>query len=115
MNLKSLIWMGSSKEDLLEFPDEVKKTMGYALHLAQSGDKHPHAKVLKGFGNAGIIEIVDSDPSGTYRVVYTVKIAEYIFVLHSFQKKSKQGIKTTQKDINLIEKRLRAAQDMYKN
>lgn len=88
--------------------------MGYGLFLAQKGQQHGAAKVLKGFGSAGLIEIIDSDASGTYRVVYTVQMTEVIFVLHSFQKKSKQGIKTPQKDIDLIHSRLKLAIEIYK-
>lgn len=88
--------------------------MGYGLYLAQNGDMPNNAKVLKGFGGAGVIEIIDSDDAGTYRAVYTVKIASIVFVLHVFQKKSKQGIKTPQQDIDLIHKRLKLAEEIYK-
>lgn len=114
MKLKRLIWVGSSKSDLCEFPDEVKNSMGYGLYLAQSGERSVHSKILKGFGGAGVIEIVESDESGTFRVVYTVKIANFIFVLHAFQKKSKQGIKTPKQEIDLINKRLKDAQEICK-
>ncbi len=66
-----LIWVGSSLEDLRSFPDAVERVMGYALYLAQIGDKHPDAKPLKGFGGAGVLEVVSDFPGATYRVVYT--------------------------------------------
>lgn len=87
--MKVLKWIGSSREDLMEFPDEVMDEMGYGLYLAQMGDRHGHAKTLSGLGSAKIIEIRENDRSGTYRVVYTVEKAEFIFVLHAFRKNQK--------------------------
>ncbi len=114
MKLKELIWVGQSKKALMDLPEEVRKTIGYGLYVAQQGDMPDHAKVLKGFGGAGVIEIIDSDEAGTYRAVYTVKIVDSVFVLHVFQKKSKQGIKTPQQDIDLIHQRLKMAEEIYK-
>ncbi len=114
MKLKRLIWVGSSKSDLLKFPNEVKHSIGFGLYLAQTGKRSLHSKVLKGFGSAGVIEIIESDESGTFRVVYTVKISNFVFVLHAFQKKSKQGIKTPKQEIDLIKKRLKDSQKIYK-
>ena len=114
MKRKPLIWVGSSKSDLLKFPEEIRRNVGYSLHLAQIGERGICSKILKGFGSAGIIEIIDSDPSGTFRVVYTVKISDIVFVLHAFQKKSKQGIKTPKQEIDLIKKRVKEAQQIYK-
>lgn len=105
-SIKPLAWVGSSKGDLHKFPDEVKDLMGYALYLAQTGGKHPAAKPLKGFTGAGVLEIVEDYRSDTYRAVYTVKFGDAIYVLHAFQKKSKSGIATPQKDIDLIKSRL---------
>jgi phage-related protein len=114
MQLKRLIWVGSSKRDLLEFSEEVRGSMGYGLHVAQMGERPAHSKVLKGFGGAGVLEIVESDESGTFRVVYTVKISNFVFVLHAFQKKSKQGIATPKQEIDLIKKRLKEAQEIVR-
>lgn len=114
MKRKPLFWMASSKKDLSSFPDEIQRTMGYGLHLAQIGKKGENAKVLKGFGGADVLEIIDEDSSGTYRAVYTVKCKDAIIVLHAFQKKSKQGIKTPERDMNLIRNRLKLAQEVYK-
>ena len=88
--------------------------MGYGLHQAQIGKKSYNAKPLKGFGGADILEIIDEDSSGTYRTVYAVKYSDAILVLHAFQKKSKQGIKTPEKDINLIKNRFKLGQELYK-
>jgi len=114
MKLKLLIWVGSSKDDLIKFPKEVRSCMGFALYLAQKGEGCIHRKALKGFGNASVIEIIERDISGTFRVVYTVKLSNKVFVLHAFQKKSKQGIKTPKKEIDLIKNRLKEAKEICK-
>jgi len=90
-------------------PDEVQSTFGYALYLAQTGGKHEHAKPLKGFGSAGVLEVVESEAGSTYRAVYTVKIAGAVYVLHCFQKKSTSGLATPKPDMDLIRDRLKAA------
>lgn len=79
---KPLFWLGSSKKDLRALPDEVQDTFGFALHMAQEGKKHEQAKPLKGFGSAGVLEVVEDFRSGTYRAVYTVKVGKAIYVLH---------------------------------
>jgi phage-related protein len=88
--------------------------MGFALYQAQVGRKAPSAKPLRGFGGAGILEIVEDHQTDTYRAVYTVKFSELVYVLHAFQKKSKKGIATPKPDIDLIKKCLRAAEEDYK-
>lgn len=107
---KPLAWIGSSYKDLMALPADVRRHFGFALSLAQAGDKHDAAKVLKGFGGAGVLEVVEDDADGTYRAVYTVKFAEAVFVLHCFQKKSKRGIETSKKDLDLVRERLRVAE-----
>ena len=114
MKIKELIWVGQSKKALMDLPEEVRQAMGYGLYIAQNGDMPDNAKVLKGFGGAGVIEIIDSDKAGTYRAVYTIKMADVLFILHVFQKKSKQRIKTPQQDIELVRKRLKIAEEIYK-
>jgi phage-related protein len=114
MKIKELIWVGSTKKDLKKLPEEVQKVFGYGLYLAQIGSIHSNAEILQGFKGAGVIEIKESDQAGTYRAVYTVKIEDIVFVLHVFQKKSKQGIKTPQPDINLINDRFQYAQEISK-
>jgi phage-related protein len=111
---KTLVWIGSSKKDLMALPLLVRKFFGHALNFAQNGERHDAAKVLKGFGGAGVLEVVEDDASGTYRAVYTVKFDEAVFVLHCFQKKSKSGIGTPQKDIETIRLRLKAAETIAK-
>ena len=109
-NLKPLHWVGSSKKYLLSMPNDVVDVFGFALHLAQSGKKHDQAKPLKGFGGASVLEVVEDHMGDTYRAVYTVKIAERVYVLHCFQKKSTKGIETPKQDMDLIRERLKAAQ-----
>ena len=111
--LKPVEWIGSSLNDLKEFPEEVQQVVGYALYLAQCGEKHENAKPLKGFKGAGMLEIVEDFDSNTYRAVYTVKLADVIYVLHAFQKKSKRGISTPKQDIELIEARLKRAKEYH--
>ena len=87
--------------------------MGYALYLAEIGERSPRAKIFKGIGNAKVWEVKENAPSGTYRTVYLVEFKEYVFVLHAFQKKSKSGIATDKKDVDLIHRRLKEAKDAY--
>jgi phage-related protein len=112
-NRRPLIWMGRSRKDIGEFPERVKGELGYGLDLAQSGEKHENAKPLKGFKGAGVLELVEDFDGDTYRAVYTIKFAEVVYVLHVFQKKSKTGIATPKTDIDLIERRLKLAQEHY--
>ncbi|MDR0439793.1 MAG: type II toxin-antitoxin system RelE/ParE family toxin [Candidatus Accumulibacter sp.] len=104
-----LLWVGSSKKDLMTLPSNVRKFFGHVLGFAQQGKQHDAAKPLKGFGGAGVLEIVEDDAGGTYRAVYTVKFSEALFVLHCFQKKSKHGIATPKEDMNIIHARLKVA------
>lgn len=104
---KPLRWVASSKKDLMSMPEEVQDTFGYALHLAQVGQKHPDAKPLKGFGGAGVLEVVEDFQGDAYRAVYTVRYAEAVYVVHCFQKKSTQGIATPKPDVELIKSRLK--------
>lgn len=110
---KPIEWVGRSLDDLKEFPEDVRQTVGFALYLAQCGEKHPSAKPLKGFKGTGVLEIVEDFDGDTYRAVYTVKLAGVVYVLHAFQKKSKQGIATPKQDIDLIEARLKRAMEHY--
>ena len=111
---KPLAWIGSSKKDLMSLPIEVRKFFGHALDFAQRGNQHDAAKVLKGFGGAGVLEVVENDVGGTYRAVYTVKFQAAVFVLHCFQKKSTSGIVTPKTDMDLIRARLKIAEALAK-
>lgn len=109
---KPLYWVGSSKRDLLEFPEAVKDTIGSALSLGQFGGKHPAAKPWKGEG-PGVLEIIEEYQGDAYRTVYTVRFQRAVYVLHAFQKKSPRGVKTARPDVELVARRLRAAQQDY--
>ena len=110
MTLKSLRpveWVGSSYRDFTAFPDPVQDEMGFALYQAQTGRMDRSAKPLRGFGGAGVVELVENHDGDTYRAVYTVKFEEAVYVLHAFQKKSKKGAATPEMDIDLVVKRLK--------
>ncbi len=114
VTIKPVSWIGSSYKDFREFPDPVQDAMGYALYQAQIGLKHGSAKPLRGFGGAGVLELVADHVGDTFRAVYTVKFATAVYVLHAFQKKSKSGIKTPTEDMDLIQRRLKSAEADYK-
>jgi phage-related protein len=105
---KPLVWMGDSRESVREFPKEVRMEVGVALWVAQNGGKHVTAKPLKGIE---AVEIVSNYESDTFRAVYTVKLAGFVYVLHCYQKKSKRGIATPRTDVELIRRRLRDAKE----
>jgi len=109
---KPLFWVGSARADLLAFPDQVKDEIGIALSVAQFGGKHPSAKPWKGEG-PGVLEIVEDHRGDTYRTVYTVRFETAVYVLHAFQKKSPRASKTAKADVELIGRRLKAAQEHY--
>jgi phage-related protein len=112
VRLKPVVWVGTSLSDLRDFPGPVQDRMGYALYMAQRGGKHRDAKVLGGFGGAGVLEVIEDYRGDTFRAVYTLKFAQAVYVLHAFQKKSKSGRETPRRDIELIKKRLRLAEAM---
>ena len=114
MNEKKIDWIGSSREDLRSFSEEVRQDIGYALYEVQRGLKPQVSKPLKGFGGAGVLEIIENSSGDAYRAVYTVRFQKVIYVLHCFQKKSKHGVKTSQQDIDLIKQRLWLAGEDYK-
>jgi phage-related protein len=109
--LRPLGWVGSSRDDFAALPREVQRAFGYALYVAQRGGKHDKAKPLKGFGGAGVVEVISVWRGDTFRCVYTVRIAAAVYVLHAFKKKSKRGIATAHNDIEIIKQRLRTAEE----
>ena len=114
INLRETVWIGDSKARLKEFPQPVQKDVGDALFIVQAGSISPAAKPFKGVGS-GVFEIRSDYRTDTYRAVYAVKIGERVYVLHCFQKKSKRGIKTPKKEVDLIKKRLKMAQELEEN
>ena len=111
--MKPLFWVASSKKDWGKFPADVQDVLGRALLDAQFGDTPREAKALKGFGGAGVLELVDDFDGDTYRAVYTVRFSGVVYVLHAFQKKSTHGVKTPKHEIDLIRARLRLAEEDY--
>jgi len=111
LKIKPVVWIGSARKELASFPEEVKDSIGYALYIAQRAGKHADAKPLRGFGSAGILEIVVDHAGDTYRAVYTVRLAGRVYVLHAFQKKSKTGSKTPKAEVELIRSRLKRAEE----
>ncbi|MBC8549267.1 MAG: type II toxin-antitoxin system RelE/ParE family toxin [Candidatus Brocadiales bacterium] len=108
--LKPIIWISSSLKDLKKFPNEVQREFGYALYQAQMNKKHHKTKQLRGFD--GVMEIVSDYDKDTYRGIYAYKLGENIYVLHSFKKKSKKGIKTPKEEIEVTKQRLKIAKEV---
>jgi phage-related protein len=106
---KPLVWIGTSYKDFCALPEEARSHMGYALYLAQMGGKHRDAKPLKGFGGAGVVEIVSALKGEAFRAMYTVRFGEAVYVLHAFQKKSKSGRETPKPEMDIVRNRLRDA------
>lgn len=107
--MKRLMWVGSSLKDVKKFPESVKKEIGFAIYLAECGEKAINAIPLVGFGSSKILEILINDDGDTYRVIYTVKFSDFLYVLHAFKKKSTNGIATPKKETDAIKQRFRAA------
>jgi phage-related protein len=112
--LKPIRWVATSLRDLRAFPPAVRAEIGHALYAAQAGSTDPAAKPLKGFGGAGVLEIVASHRGNAWRAVYTVRFQGAIYVLHVFQKKSTQGIATPAREIRPIQQRLAEAERDYR-
>ncbi len=115
VSLKPVEWLGSSHKDLLAMPEEVQRHIGFTLYLVQCGRMPPEVKPLKGYGGANVQEIIVDYDTDTYRAVYTLRYPTLIYMLHVFKKKSKSGRATPKRDIELIERRLKFAQDLEKN
>ena len=112
--LKPVEWMGSSRADLKRFPDPVQGRMGFAIYRAQVGRRHRDAKPLHGF-DPGIVEVVARHDGDTFRAVYTVRFETAVYVLYDFQKKARRGIATPKQELELIRRRLRAAERHYRD
>ena len=110
---RQLLWVASSRKDMKALPQGVRRGFGVSLFSVQEGDTPTSAKPLKGFGGAGVLELIEDERGNTYRAVYTVRFSDAIYVLHVFQKKSKHGIATPRHDIELIRDRMKLAQLDY--
>ena len=111
ITIRTVRWVGDARERLQEFPAQVRKDIGHALYLVQTGQTPPSAKPMRGI-ESGVFEIVDDYDTDTYRAVYTVKVGRSLYILHAFMKKSKRGIRTPKREIDLIRRRLRRAREM---
>ena len=112
-NPKPIIWIGSSRKDLRLFPKQVRIDIGKALYAAQNGETDPAAKPLRGFSGTSVMEIVERYETDAYRAVYTAKLGETIYVLHAFQKKSKRGVATPKRELDLVRRRLVDAERLH--
>jgi phage-related protein len=111
---KPVEWIASSRDDLRDFPADVRRVMGVAINDAQNGEEHPDVKALRGFGGRSVLEVIDDFDGDTYRAVYTVRFAGAVYVLHCFQKKSKKGGETPKHDIEVVKLRLKAAEEHHR-
>jgi phage-related protein len=111
---KKIVWVASSLDEVRQFPEVVRHAVGFALFEAQLGGKHPSASPLRGFGGAGVLEVVTDHHGDTFRSVYTVRFAEAVYVLHAFEKKAKRGIETPKREIAVIRSRLRMAEEIHR-
>ena len=111
---KPVEWVDSSRADLKRFPDPVRGRMGFAIYQAQTGLQHRDAKPLKGFGS-GVLEVVSRYDGDTFRAVYTVRFEAAVYVLHAFQKKAKRGVATPKHELDLVRRRLRVAEQHYRD
>jgi phage-related protein len=107
--IKPLKFVGGSKRDLSDFPEEVRQELGHALFVAQEGGRAPTVKTLRGFSGSSVVEIVEDHDGDAYRCVYTTKIDDVVVVLHAFQKKSKRGSETPKHDVDRVHARLKLA------
>jgi phage-related protein len=106
-------FIASSGKDLKALPVPVRGTFGRLLLDAQYGETPRGAKPLKGFGGAGVLELIEDYETNTYRAVYTVRFTEAVYVLHVFQKKSKTGVATLRQEIELVKRRYELARQHH--
>jgi len=109
--MRQVVWLGDTKKNLMEFPVEVMQRIGFQLHLVQSGEIPSDVKPFNGVGS-GVFEITVQYDKEAYRCVHAVQLGEYIYILHVFHKKSKQGISTSKQDVDLIKKRYADARSL---
>lgn len=111
--MKKVEWMGGCLKDLQEFPEDVKQEIGFTLFVAQQGGTAVNVVPLVGFGGANVLEVIVDDCGSTFRAVYTVRFEKAIYALHAFQKKSRRGVATPKRDLDLIRSRLKLAEAHY--
>lgn len=111
---KDVHFIAGCRKDIKKLPEEVQHEIGFALYLAQRGEKAVNAVPLLGFGSSKVLEVIIDESGDTYRAIYTVKFAMAVYALHAFQKKSRRGGKTPKPDVALIRSRLKLAEADYK-
>lgn len=111
---KTLEWLGDSRRTVKTFPTSIQDEIGYALYLAQVGEKHASAKPMHGLG-PGVMEIASNDASGAFRAIYMLAIGTKVYVVHAFQKKSKAGVSTPAPEIDVIRQRLKRLREEVRN
>jgi len=109
--LRPVVWLGDSRRKLRDFPEGARKLLGDELQLMQFGGMPKDAKPFKGIGS-GVLEIALRYASEAYRVVLALQIGRRIYILHAFQKKSKRGIETPRRDVELIKQRYAEAKEL---
>ena len=112
--LRPLVWLGNSKKNLLAFPSGAQKLIGDELQLMQFGGMPKDAKHFKGVGS-GVFEIAIRYDTDAYRTVVAVQLGKKLYVLHAFQKKSRKGIATPKREIDLIKQRYAEAKELAEN
>ncbi len=108
---RRISWIKAALRDFQAFPAAVQEQMTAALRIAARGEKADKAKPMEGLGT-GVFEIALAYRGNAYRAIYAVQLGEDVWVVHAFQKKSTQGIKTPKREINLIRARLKRLQEM---
>jgi phage-related protein len=104
--MRRVSWVRAAFKEFTTFPQGVQEQMKFALQVACEGQKADIAKPMKGF-DGGVYEIALPHRGDAYRAVYAVKIGDDLWVVHAFQKKSTQGVKTPLRDIEVIRERLK--------
>src|SRR5882762_4404786 len=108
---RRLVWLVDSLDRLTGFPPAVRHKLGFALYQAQIGQKHESAKMLHGFAEA-VWQVRADDPSGTYRAVYVARLGAWFTFFMPFRRKQTSGIATPQRELDLIEQRLKLARKL---
>jgi phage-related protein len=107
--MNKVIWMGSSREDLRDFPEEARRQVGYQLEHVQEGVDPDNWKPMSTVGS-GVREIRVRESSGAFRCIYVATRPEGIYVLHCFHKKTQKTQKTSQQDLDLAQRRFKSLQ-----
>lgn len=110
---RPISWIAAARKEFGKLPATVQAICLNALTIAAEGSKADIAKPMKGLG-AGVFEIALPYRSDAFRVVYAVQIGDEIWVIHAFQKKSTQGIKTPKREIDVVQERLKRLKEMLR-